>query len=115
MESRHTGVAPGIMVWASIGFQCHTPLVRIADTLTSQRYISEVLKSWSTRTHNAFHQSHSNRIVRDHMGHAMFKSSSLSIRLNCFLGLACSPNLMPIESVWSMLAKDQLFPNLFVS
>ncbi|GFY20810.1 transposable element Tcb1 transposase [Trichonephila clavipes] len=41
---RHTGPAPGIMVWGGIGYHSHTPLVRIAGTLNSQRYISEVLE-----------------------------------------------------------------------
>ncbi|GFT16569.1 hypothetical protein TNCV_281781 [Trichonephila clavipes] len=38
---RHTGPAPGIMVWGGTRFHCRTPLVRIAGTLNSQRYISE--------------------------------------------------------------------------
>ncbi|GFX26700.1 transposable element Tcb1 transposase [Trichonephila clavipes] len=42
---RHTGPAPGIMVWGGIGYHFRTPLVRIAGTLNSQRYISEVLES----------------------------------------------------------------------
>ncbi|GFV74407.1 transposable element Tcb1 transposase [Trichonephila clavipes] len=37
----HTGPAPGIMVWGGIGYHSRTPLVRIAGTLNSQRYISE--------------------------------------------------------------------------
>ncbi|GFX91614.1 transposable element Tcb1 transposase [Trichonephila clavipes] len=41
---RHTGPAPGIMVWGGIGHHSRTPLVRIASTLNSQRYISEVLE-----------------------------------------------------------------------
>ncbi|GFW61263.1 transposable element Tcb1 transposase [Trichonephila clavipes] len=41
-QLRHT---PGIMVWGGIGYHSHTPLVRIAGTLNSQRYISEVLES----------------------------------------------------------------------
>ncbi|GFV86370.1 transposable element Tcb1 transposase [Trichonephila clavipes] len=41
---RHTGPAPGIMVWGGIGYHSRTPLVRIAGTLNSQRYISEVLE-----------------------------------------------------------------------
>ncbi|UYV67816.1 hypothetical protein LAZ67_5002125 [Cordylochernes scorpioides] len=41
---RHTGSAPGIMVWDGIGYHSRTPLVRIAGTLNSQRYISEVLE-----------------------------------------------------------------------
>ncbi|GFX67463.1 transposable element Tcb1 transposase [Trichonephila clavipes] len=40
----HTGPAPGIMVWGSIGYHSRTPLVRIAGTLNSQHYISEVLE-----------------------------------------------------------------------
>ncbi|GFX20706.1 transposable element Tcb1 transposase [Trichonephila clavipes] len=41
---RHTGPAPGIMVWGGIGYHSHTPLVHIAGTLNSQRYISEMLE-----------------------------------------------------------------------
>ncbi|GFX65323.1 transposable element Tcb1 transposase [Trichonephila clavipes] len=40
----HTGPAPGIMAWSGIGYHSRTPLVRIARTLNSQRYISEVLE-----------------------------------------------------------------------
>ncbi|GFT33812.1 transposable element Tcb1 transposase [Trichonephila clavipes] len=39
-----TGSALGIMVWGGIGFRYRLPLVRIADTLNSQRCISEVLE-----------------------------------------------------------------------
>ncbi|GFV45611.1 transposable element Tcb1 transposase [Trichonephila clavipes] len=41
---RHTGPAPGIMAWGGIGYESRTHLVRIAGTLKSQRYISEVLE-----------------------------------------------------------------------
>ncbi|GFU88314.1 transposable element Tcb1 transposase [Trichonephila clavipes] len=41
---RHTGSAPCIMVWGCIGYHSRTPLVRIAGTLNSQCYISEVLE-----------------------------------------------------------------------
>ncbi|GFW00294.1 transposable element Tcb1 transposase [Trichonephila clavipes] len=41
---RHPGPAPGIMVWGGIAYHSRTPLVRIAGTLNSQRYISEVLE-----------------------------------------------------------------------
>ncbi|GFX70383.1 transposable element Tcb1 transposase [Trichonephila clavipes] len=40
----HTGPAPDIMVWGGIEYHSRTPLVRIAGTLNSQRYISEVLQ-----------------------------------------------------------------------
>ncbi|GFT28728.1 transposable element Tcb1 transposase [Trichonephila clavipes] len=41
---RHTGSAPGNMIWGGIGYPSRTPLVRIAGTLNSQQYISEVLE-----------------------------------------------------------------------
>ncbi|GFY15230.1 transposable element Tcb1 transposase [Trichonephila clavipes] len=41
---RHTGPAPGVMVWSSIGYHSRTPLVRIAGTLNCLRYISEMLE-----------------------------------------------------------------------
>ncbi|GFW90171.1 transposable element Tcb1 transposase [Trichonephila clavipes] len=40
----HTAPAPRIMVWGGIGYHSRTPLVRIAGTLNSQRYISEVFE-----------------------------------------------------------------------
>ncbi|GFX33833.1 hypothetical protein TNCV_3962421 [Trichonephila clavipes] len=36
---RHTGPAPGIMVWVGIGFQYHNLLVRLVSTLSNQRDI----------------------------------------------------------------------------
>ncbi|GFX46093.1 transposable element Tcb1 transposase [Trichonephila clavipes] len=41
---RHTGHAPGIMVWGGIGYHFRSPLVHIASTLNSQRSFSEVLE-----------------------------------------------------------------------
>ncbi|GFS65962.1 transposable element Tcb1 transposase [Trichonephila clavipes] len=40
----HTSPAPGIMVWGGVGYHSRTPLIRIAGTLNTQRYISEVWK-----------------------------------------------------------------------
>ncbi|GFV38196.1 transposable element Tcb1 transposase [Trichonephila clavipes] len=48
---RHTGPAPGIMVWGDIGYHSRSTLVRIAGTLNSQRYISEIeFLPWSARS-----------------------------------------------------------------
>ncbi|GFU26711.1 transposable element Tcb1 transposase [Trichonephila clavipes] len=41
---RHIGPAPGIMVWGGNGYPSLTPLLRIAGTLNSRRYINEVLE-----------------------------------------------------------------------
>ncbi|GFW29905.1 transposable element Tcb1 transposase [Trichonephila clavipes] len=42
--NRHSGSAPGIMVWGGIRYNSRTPLERIVGTLNSQRCISEVLE-----------------------------------------------------------------------
>ncbi|GFW31783.1 transposable element Tcb1 transposase [Trichonephila clavipes] len=48
---RHTGPAPRIMVWGGIGYHSRTPLVRIAGTLNSQRYITQIeLLPWLARS-----------------------------------------------------------------
>ncbi|GFU60369.1 transposable element Tcb1 transposase [Trichonephila clavipes] len=41
---RYSGLAPVIVVCVGIGYDSRTPLVRIAGTLNSQRYISEMLE-----------------------------------------------------------------------
>ncbi|GFU53333.1 uncharacterized protein TNCV_2953671 [Trichonephila clavipes] len=69
------------MVWGGIGFHCCNLLVHITGTLTS-------LKSWSqwlSETFSACHKLYSNRKMHDHTWHAILKSSSSTIRLNCFL------------------------------
>ncbi|GFW72269.1 transposable element Tcb1 transposase [Trichonephila clavipes] len=45
---RHTGPAPGIMVWGGTVYHSRSSLVRIAGTLNSQRYISEITPPSST-------------------------------------------------------------------
>ncbi|UYV82263.1 hypothetical protein LAZ67_21001495 [Cordylochernes scorpioides] len=70
---RHTGPAPGIMVWGSIGYHSRTPLVRIAGTLNSQRYISEVLEPVVFLTFRGCPQPYFNKLIRDHVWHALSK------------------------------------------
>ncbi|GFW72638.1 transposable element Tcb1 transposase [Trichonephila clavipes] len=84
---RHTGPAPGIMVWGGIGYHSRTPLARIAGgTLNSQRYISEVLEPPHFLTFRTWPRPYFNRIMRDHTWPALSKGSSSITRLNCFLG-----------------------------
>ncbi|GFX35659.1 transposable element Tcb1 transposase [Trichonephila clavipes] len=47
---RHTGPAPGNMVWGDVGYHSHTLLVRIASALNSQRFISSCPSLTSARS-----------------------------------------------------------------
>ncbi|GFW12977.1 transposable element Tcb1 transposase [Trichonephila clavipes] len=83
---RHTGLALGIMVLGGIGYHSRTPLVRIAGTLNSQRYISEVwepvILPYLQGLATAIFQQDNAR----HTWHVLSKDSSSFTRLNCFPG-----------------------------
>lgn len=102
---RHTGPAPGIMVWGGIGFHCRTPLVRIAGTLNSQRYISEVLEPvvlpYIQRLPSAIFQQDN---ARPHVARNV-QEFFFTHQIELLPWPACSPDLSPIENVWSMLAQ----------
>ncbi|GFU88100.1 transposable element Tcb1 transposase [Trichonephila clavipes] len=102
---RHIGPAPGIMVWGGIGYHSRTPLVRIAGTLNSQRYISEVLEPvvlpyLQGLAPAVFQQDnerpHMARIVQRFFVNHKIELLSWPVR---------SPDLLPIENMWSMVAQ----------
>ncbi|GFV40516.1 transposable element Tcb1 transposase [Trichonephila clavipes] len=110
----HTGRAPDIMEWGSIGYHSRTPLVRISDTLNRQRYISEVLEpvvlpylqSLGTaifQQDNA--QSHVARIVQRFF---------VNRQIELLPWPARSLDLLSIENIWSMVAQrlTQITPQL---
>ncbi|GFX51203.1 transposable element Tcb1 transposase [Trichonephila clavipes] len=102
---RHTGPASGIMVLGGIGYHSRTPLIRIADTLNSQRYISEMLGPLlSFFIFRAWPQRYFNRIMPDHTRHALSKGSSSIIRLNCSLAGSLSGSFAD-RNMWSMVAQ----------
>ncbi|GFX16683.1 hypothetical protein TNCV_2388271 [Trichonephila clavipes] len=94
---RHTGPVPGIMVCGGIGYHSCTPLGRIAGTLNSQCYISEVLEpgvlpylqGLATRPH----------VVR------FVQRFFVNHQIELLPWTACSPDLSPIENMWSMVAQ----------
>ncbi|GFY00183.1 hypothetical protein TNCV_2835401 [Trichonephila clavipes] len=101
----NAGPAPGIMVWGGIGYHSRTPLIRIARTLKSQRYISEVLapvvlpylQGLATaifQQDNA--QPHVVRIVQRFF---------VNPQIELLSWLARSPDLSPIEYMWYMVAQ----------
>ncbi|KFM66508.1 Transposable element Tcb1 transposase, partial [Stegodyphus mimosarum] len=100
-----TGPAPGIMVWGGIGYHSRTPLVRVAGTLNSQRYISELLEpvvlpylqGLSTaifHLDNARH--HVARIVQGFF---------VNRQIELLPWPARSPDLSPVENMWSVVAE----------
>ncbi|GFT93827.1 transposable element Tcb1 transposase [Trichonephila clavipes] len=93
------------MVWGSIGYHSRTPLVRIAGTLNSQRYISEVLEPvvlpyLRGLTTAIFQQDnarpHVARIVQRFFGNHQIELLPWSAR---------SPDFSPIENMWTMVAQ----------
>ncbi|GFW91800.1 transposable element Tc1 transposase [Trichonephila clavipes] len=102
---QHTGPAPGIMVCGGIGCHSRTPLVRIASTLNSQHYISQVLEP----------------VVLPYLqglATVIFQQDNAQPHVSCIVQRffinhqiellpwpARSPDLSPIENMWSMVAQ----------
>ncbi|GFU75661.1 transposable element Tcb1 transposase [Trichonephila clavipes] len=100
---RHTAPAPGIMVWDGIGYHSHTPLIRIAGTLNSQRYISEVLEPvvlpYLQGLATAIFQQDN---ARSHVARIV-QRFFLNYQIELLPWPACSLDLSPIENMWSMV------------
>ncbi|UYV72860.1 hypothetical protein LAZ67_10001014 [Cordylochernes scorpioides] len=101
----HHHTAPGIMVWGGIGYHSRTLLARIAGTLNSQRYISEVLEAvvlpYLQGLPTAIFQQdnarpHVARIVQRFFVNHQIELLPWPVR---------SPDLSPIENMWSMVAQ----------
>ncbi|GFW47885.1 transposable element Tcb1 transposase [Trichonephila clavipes] len=102
---RHTGPAPGIMVWGVIGYHSRTPLVHIAGTLNSQHYISEVLEPvvlpYLQGLSAAIFQQDN---ARPH-GARIVRRFFVNPQIELLPWPAHSPDLSPIENMWSMFAQ----------
>ncbi|GFT09313.1 transposable element Tcb1 transposase [Trichonephila clavipes] len=102
---RHTGPVPCIMVWDGIGYHSCTQLVRIDGTLNSQRYISEVLEPvvlpyLQGLATAIFQQDNS----RPHVARIV-QSFFVNHQTELLPWQARSPDLSPIENMWSMVAQ----------
>ncbi|GFX61759.1 transposable element Tcb1 transposase [Trichonephila clavipes] len=96
---RQTAPPPGITAWGGIGYQSRTHLVCIACTLNSRRYISEVLEPIAFFNFRAIFQqdnaqSHVTLIVQRFFVYHRIELLPLPAR---------SPDLSPIEYMWSMV------------
>ncbi|GFV86116.1 transposable element Tc3 transposase [Trichonephila clavipes] len=102
---RHTGPAPGIMVWGGIGYHSRTPLVCIAGTLNSQHYISEVLEPvvlpYLQGLATAIFQQDNTRLQVAHVVKTFFVHHQIEL----LLWPVRSPDVSPIKNTWSMVAQ----------
>ena len=102
---RHTGPAPGVMVWAAIGYTTRTPLVRVVGNLNSQRYISQILRPVAVPYLRGlgdviFQQDN----ARPHVARRVLTYlDTEGVRLLPWP--ARSPDLSPIENIWSWVAE----------
>ncbi|GFX77133.1 transposable element Tcb1 transposase [Trichonephila clavipes] len=101
----HTGPAPGVMVWSGIGYHSRIPLVRIAGTLNSQRYISEVLEPvvlpYLQGLATAIFQQDN---ARPHVARKV-QRFFVNHQIELLPWPARSPDPSPIENMWSMVAQ----------
>ncbi|GFW24152.1 transposable element Tcb1 transposase [Trichonephila clavipes] len=101
----HTGPAPGTMVWGGTLYYSRTPLVRIAGTLNSQRYISEVLEPgvlpYLQGLATAIFQQDN---ARPHVARIV-QRFFVNHQIELLPWPSRSPDLSPIENIWSMVAE----------
>ncbi|PRD22938.1 UNVERIFIED_CONTAM: Transposable element Tcb1 transposase [Trichonephila clavipes] len=90
------------MVWGGIGYHSRTPLVRIAGTLNSQRYISEVLEPVVLQglATAIFQQDN----ARPHVARIV-QRFFVNHQIELLPWPARSPDLSPVENMWSMVAQ----------
>ncbi|GFV20079.1 transposable element Tcb1 transposase [Trichonephila clavipes] len=102
---RHTGPASGIMVWGGIGYHSRTPLVLIAGTLNSQRYICEVLEPVVLPClHGLATAIFQQDNARPHVAH-LVQRFCVNYQMELLHWPARSPDLSQIENMWSMVAQ----------
>ncbi|GFT45859.1 hypothetical protein TNCV_2250081 [Trichonephila clavipes] len=101
----HTGPAPGTMVWGGIGYHSRTPLLRIACTVNSRRYISEVLEPavliYLQGLATAIFQQDN---ALPHVAHIVQRFFVIH-QIELLPWPVCSSDLSPIENMWSMVTQ----------
>ncbi|GFX96254.1 transposable element Tcb1 transposase [Trichonephila clavipes] len=102
---RHTGPAQGIMVWGGIEYHSRTSVVCIAGTLNSQRYISEVVEPvvlpYLLGLATVIFQQDD---TRPHVA-SIVQRFFINHQIELLPRRASSPDLLPLENIWSMVAQ----------
>ncbi|GFT41774.1 transposable element Tcb1 transposase [Trichonephila clavipes] len=98
IRHRRTDSSPDVMVWGANGYTSRSPLIRIDSTLNNARYISGVLRPVALP------------FIRTLRNPTFLKNNALPVLYGLSLILlpwpASSPDLSPMENVWSMVAKQ---------
>ncbi|GFV85604.1 transposable element Tcb2 transposase [Trichonephila clavipes] len=101
---RHTACTAGLMVWGAIAYDSRSTLIVMCGTLTSQRYVDDILRPYVGPFLNGlpgaiFQQDnarpHTARVAQDFLRH--FQTLPWQ---------ACSPDLSPVEHVWDQLKRQ---------
>ncbi|GFX54182.1 transposable element Tcb1 transposase [Trichonephila clavipes] len=93
------------MVWGAVGCTFRPARVRIDGTLNSARYISNVYDPWLYFLFEPCKILRFSRIMRDRILTVLYEPSLIRKNFQSLPWPARSPDLSPIENVWSIVTE----------